>query len=148
MKNWVQGWYTPKRPDKYLGDPNNIRYLSSWELEFFKFCENNPNVIKWASEEIPIHYYKPDPVSGNLISSVYYPDVYLVYKDGEGKLRKRLVEIKPHKQTKPSKARKPLKRAQEQYTHIVNQCKWKAAEEWCKQKGIEFHVLTEKDQFL
>lgn len=146
--NWRQGWYTVKRPDKYLGDPNAVRYLSSWELEFFEFCDNNPNIIKWASEEIAIPYAKPHPRTGNLVSSVYYPDVYLVWKDVNGKLRKRLVEIKPQKQTRKSRARKPTKRVQEEYTFIVNQCKWKAAEEWCKQYGIEFKVITENDQFL
>lgn len=148
MKNWVQGYYTVRRPDKYLGDPNNVRYLSSWEREFFNFCENNSNVLKWASEEIPIQYYKPDPRTGQLVSSIYYPDVFVVFKDKNGNIKRQLIEIKPYKQTKPSKARKPLKRFEEQYTHTVNQCKWKAAQEWCNQKGIEFRVLTEKDQFL
>jgi hypothetical protein len=146
--NWIQGWYTPKRPDKYLGDPNKIRYLSSWELDFFEFCDSNPNVIKWASEEISIPYQKPDPRTGNLVSSVYFPDIFLVWKDKTGTLRKRLIEIKPHKQTRSTRAKKPIRRIQEQYTYIVNQCKWKAAEEWCKQYGIEFEVITEKNQFL
>jgi hypothetical protein len=145
---WVQGWYTVKRPDKYLGDPNDVRYLSSWELDFFKFCDNNPNVIKWASEEIKIPYAKPDPKTGREVFSVYFPDVFLVYKDKKGKLRKALIEIKPHKQTRKSRARKPVKKIQEEYTYIVNQCKWKAAQEWCKQHDIEFRVITEKDQFF
>lgn len=145
---WIQGWYVPKHPEKYLGDVNAIRYLSSWELDFFKFCDNNVNIIKWASEEIPIHYYKPDPRTGGMVSSVYYPDVFLVFKDKDGKLNKQLIEIKPHKQSQPSKARKASRRMQEQYTYIVNQCKWDAAQKWCESKGIEFRVLTEKDQFV
>jgi len=148
MAGWIQGLYTPKKPDKYLGDLSAIRYMSSWELEFFEFCDNNPNIIKWASEEIPIQYYKPDPRTGNLVSSIYYPDIFLVLKDKNGKYHKHLIEIKPFKQSQPSKAKKSSRRMQEQYTYIVNQHKWDAAEKWCKSKGIEFRVLTEKNQFF
>lgn len=148
MDNWVQGNYTVKRPDKYLGDPNNVRYLSSWELKFFEFCDNNENILKWASEEIPIQYGKPDIRTGAIVSSIYLPDIFLVYKTKDGKVKKRLIEIKPHAQTKPSRSRKADKRAREQYTYIVNQCKWDAAQKWCDSRGIEFKVLTEKDQFL
>ena len=30
-------------------------------------------------------------------------------------------------------------------TYAVNQAKWKAADEWCKDKRIEFKIITEKE---
>lgn len=35
----------------------------------------------------------------------------------------------------------------ESVTFLVNQSKWKYAEEYCKKRGIEFIVFTERDLF-
>jgi len=43
-----QGLYTPRNPQKYLGDPEKIRYMSSWEYETHKFFDNNEKVLQWA----------------------------------------------------------------------------------------------------
>ena len=34
---------------------------------------------------------------------------------------------------------------QEVFTWGVNQAKWKAADEWCKDRKIEFKVVTERE---
>lgn len=145
---WKQGQFIPKNPDKYLGDVSDILYRSSWELEAFKFCDNNPHVIKWASEEIAIPYVKPSPTTGLPINSIYLPDLFVVLTDGMGEIRRELIEIKPKKQTQKSRARKPGKRLDEEYTLMVNRLKWEAAEHWCKQRNIRFRLLTEDDQFI
>ena len=32
-------------------------------------------------------------------------------------------------------------------TYAVNSAKWKAAQNYCKEKGIKFKILTEEDLF-
>lgn len=55
----AKGRYTPQHPEKYLGDPTKIRFLSSWELRFFQACDMNPNILKWGSEEFKVPYWHP-----------------------------------------------------------------------------------------
>lgn len=55
----VKGLYTPKYPEKYLGDPRKIRFMSSWELRFMQVCDLNPNILNWGSEEFRIKYWNP-----------------------------------------------------------------------------------------
>ena len=54
-----KGKYYPSYPRKYKGDPTNIIYRSLWERKFMVYCDNNPGIINWASEELPIRYYNP-----------------------------------------------------------------------------------------
>jgi hypothetical protein len=76
MAKWAQGKFTVKNTDKYagLGSP---RYRSSWEFAFMKFCDENPSVVKWASESIKIPYR--NPFTGKY--TVYVPDFFIVYVD-------------------------------------------------------------------
>ena len=143
---WQQGYYEPKNPEKYMGDATNIVYRSSWELDAFKFCDNNPNVLKWASEEIVIPYAMPTP-SGGVRKARYFPDLYMEYKRRDGKVVRDLIEIKPKKQTKPSRSRNPKNKMYENQVHQKNLLKWEAARQWCAQNGINFRILTESDQF-
>lgn len=145
--NWKKGVYTLKNPDKYLGDVDNVVFRSSWEEEAFKILDNNPKILAWASEEIKIPYAKPLP-DGNYARSVYTPDLFIVKEEVDGTITRQLIEIKPHKQTQPSKARKPLVKLKEQYEYAVNQHKWHAAEKWCEKYGIIFSIVTEKDMFV
>ena len=59
-----------------------------------------------------------------------------------------VVEVKPKKETKMPNVN-PKKRtkswAQSVQTYAVNQAKWKAADEWCKDRKIEFKIITEKE---
>lgn len=55
----AKGLFKPEHPEKYMGDITKIRFLSSWELRFMHFCDSNPNVISWGSEEIRIQYWNP-----------------------------------------------------------------------------------------
>jgi hypothetical protein len=148
MKEWLQGYYTLINPEKYLGDPNNVQYRSSWELHAFERLDKNPAIIKWASEEIGIPYPKPDIKTGQYIQGLYIPDLYIVKRNTKGKIIKELIEVKPAKQLKPSKARKPQVRMQEEYQYLVNKHKWAAAEEWCKKRNIVFRIMTEKNMFI
>ena len=54
-----QGYFKPKNPHKYKGDPTNIIYRSSWELKLMKYLDERKDVVKWGSEEIIIPYRSP-----------------------------------------------------------------------------------------
>lgn len=146
---WKQGQYKPRYPEKYLGDVTKIMYRSSWELNAFKMLDGNPNISGWASEEIAIPYAKPMLNNGQVyyIKANYYPDLYVEYTDADGKFMKELIEIKPKKQTKPSRARNHLNKMNENYTFAVNKHKWEAARLWCESRDIKFSIVTEKSIF-
>ena len=108
-----------------------------WERQVFKWCENNPQVIRWSSEETVIPYKcKTD----NRVHR-YFVDVKIKLETGETYL----IEIKPKKETiAPKKpARQTKKYVNEVMTYVKNQSKWEAAEEYCMQRGWKFVVWTE-----
>jgi hypothetical protein len=138
-----KGKYQPSFPKKYKGDPTNIVYRSLWERTFMKYCDTNENILEWFSEEIAVPYRSP---IDNKIHR-YFPDFYIKVKESNGSIKKYIIEIKPKKQTLepiPQK-RKTKGYIYEVYEYAKNQAKWKAAEEWCADRGYEFKVLTEDD---
>ena len=55
-----------------------------------------------------------------------------------------LVEIKPKNQTRPPKTRRKTKKyITEVTTYVTNTCKWKAANEYAKDRGWKFEIWTE-----
>lgn len=138
-----QGIFVPQNKEKYKGR-DYPRYLSSWELKLFRFCDYNPDVLEWGSESIVIPYVSP---IDNKVHN-YIVDAIIKLKTKEG-IKKFLVEVKPYKQTiKPSnkltKTNKvPKSLLYEQLNYIRNQAKWNAAKEWCKKRDMEFTILTE-----
>lgn len=142
-RHYHQGKYTPKSPEKYEGDPTQIIYRSSWELKFFNWCDSNPAVLKWSSEETVIPYLCP---TDNRIHR-YFVDAKIKVKDKTGSLKTYLVEIKPDRQTRPPEVpkRKTKQYISEVMTWGKNEAKWKAAREYCKDRKMEFVILTEYD---
>jgi hypothetical protein len=143
MACFKQGLYNPKNPSKYIGDVSKIRYMSSWELTMHVFLDNNTKIIRWSSETIAIPYIKP---TDNRVHR-YYPDYYVEYLDKSNKLRKIVIEVKPYKQTKVSRARKSKNKIYEDIQYAVNLAKWQACTNFCKQHGLEFQIVTEKTMF-
>ena len=47
-----KGKFRPKNPQKYRGDPTKIIYRSLWERNCMRYFDENPNVLKWSSEEV------------------------------------------------------------------------------------------------
>ena len=138
-KKWVQGLFRPLHPEKYAGDPECIRYLSSWELRVFSRLDTDPNVVAWGSEEFVVRYY--DPATKR--SRRYFPDLVVKYADG----RTEMWEIKPSTQIRrPVRGRKSQKTfVAEAKTWMTNQAKWEAAKLVCEQRGWKFRVLNEQD---
>ena len=138
-----KGKYQPDNPKKYKGDPTNIIYRSLWERKFMKYCDANVNILEWGSEIFSLAYRSP---IDNRIHK-YFPDFYIKVKESNGEIKKCIIEIKPKKQTVepiPQK-RKTKGYIYEVYEYAKNQAKWKAAEEFCKDRQWEFKVLTETE---
>lgn len=140
--NTYKGFFKPKNPHKYKGDPSNVIFRSSWELRVMKFLDEHPSVIWWASEELPIKYYNPIDKKNHR----YFPDFIVKMQQKDGKVMTYVLEVKPYEQTQqPKQRRKTQKYLQESATYIINQSKWKAADEFCQDHGWIFKVITEKD---
>lgn len=137
-----KGRFEPKNPKKYNGDATNIVYRSSWELRVMKHLDENPSVIWWASEELPIPYKNP---IDNKIHR-YFPDFIVKVKKRDGLVMTYILEVKPEYQTKkPTQKRKTGKFIKEMATYAINQEKWKAADIFCQEHGWQFKLITEKE---
>lgn len=138
MSKYAQGKYTIKNPSKYVGkrDPT---YRSSWEFSFMMFCDNNPNILQWASEPFMVPYR--NPFTGK--NTVYVPDFLIVYVDKNSQKHSELIEVKPKKETILENAKSTRDRA----AVALNMAKWSAANEFCRQYGIKFRVVTEQDLY-
>ena len=136
-----KGRFRPKNPQKYKGDPNNIIYRSTWEIKVMNYLDENPNVIWWGSEELPIPYISPVDKKKHR----YFPDFIAKMRKADGTVMTYVIEVKPEKQTQPpTQKRKTKTFLQETITYEVNKAKWYAAEEFCKDHGWQFQILTER----
>lgn len=135
--------FLPKNPEKYAGDANNIIMRSSWETRFANWCDRNPNIIRWSSEETVIPYRCP---TDDKIHR-YFVDFKITVKNKDGELKTFLVEVKPAKQTVqpvfPGKRTKKF--LMESFYFIKNQAKWEAARNYCKDRGWGFKIITERE---
>ena len=135
--------YKPIFPDKYIGDPTNIIMRSSWETKFALWCDKNPHVIKWKSEETVVPYRCP---TDNKIHR-YFVDFQIQVVKKDGTLQTYLIEIKPMVQTQPPAypGRRTQRYLTESMTFIKNKAKWEAAENYAKDRGWEFKIITEHE---
>lgn len=135
---YLQGKFKPRNPKKYKGDPTKIVFRSSWEQTFFNFCDMSEGIEWWSSEELAIPYRSP--LDGKLHR--YFPDVIL-----KTKKETLMVEIKPKAQTRPpvKKSRVTRRYINEVATWGVNEAKWKAAIDFCKDRKWKFKFITEDD---
>lgn len=104
-----------------------------------QLMDNNEGVLQWASESIRIPYR--NPFTGK--NTIYVPDFLIVYANKAGTKSVELIEIKPSKETTLENVKSMRDRA----SVALNQAKWAAANAWCKQQGIKFRIITEKDIF-
>lgn len=137
MKTY-SGKYKVKNISKYEGDPRNVVYRSMWERHCFEWCDSNPEILKWSSEEVVVPYFYDVDKKYHK----YYIDLKIKFKNK----KVFLVEVKPHSQTKPPRGNKRSKRyISEAFTFIKNQQKWEAADSYAKDRGWQFEVWTEKE---
>ena len=145
MSKYLQGKYIPKCPKKYTGNPTNISYRSSWELKFMNWCDSNPNILEWKSEETIIPYRC---ATDNKMHR-YYVDFLIRVKTKDGSIKTHLIEIKPAAQTIPPiyKGKQTKRYLTESMTFMKNQSKWNAAIAYARDRGWEFTILTENHLF-
>jgi hypothetical protein len=111
---------TAFKQGNFYSKKNNkqLFFRSGLESEFYKCLEKSNQIQKYTVESLEIEYV----YEGKLRR--YIPDILVEYTSG----KKELWEIKPKNQTKMPK----------------NLAKWKAADDYCRKRNIEFIVLTER----
>ena len=139
-----QGKFKPKKPKKYKGDPTQIVYRSLWEKKFMEYCDLTESIDQWQSEEFWIPY--KNPIDNR--THRYFPDFFIKYKDKTGVKRSMVIEVKPKRQCKEP-VRNPKRKTQAWYYEVkawvINQAKWKAAQNYCADRKYEFKIMTEDD---
>lgn len=142
-KDTYRGKFTPKNPQKYVGDSSNIIYRSSYELKFMKWCDLNDNILKWNSEEIVVPYISP---MDNKIHR-YFVDFTIQVRTKHGDVKTYMIEVKPFRFTQEPQIpkRKSKQFLNEVVQWNVNQAKWKAASSFASERGWQFMLVTEKD---
>lgn len=135
---YYQGYYKLKNPQKYVGDPNNVIYRSGLEKRFLKYLDENPDIIKFTSEELVVPYVSP---VDNRVHK-YFIDMVIETVNGE----RFAIEVKPSSQTKqPQKPSKQTRRyLTECVTWSVNNAKWESATKFCQSRNMKFVILTEQ----
>ena len=103
------------------------------------FCDNNDNILQWASEAISIPYRHP--LTGR--QTVYVPDFFITYRGRDNTVHAELIEIKPKKQSIVESKASSRDRA----VVAVNYAKWDAATKWARRNGLSFRVITEDQIF-
>ena len=138
-----KGRFKPKNPQKYKGDPTGIIYRSLWECKMMSYFDSHPDVDYWSSEEIAIPYRSPIDMKIHR----YFPDFVVRFKRADGTINTVMIEVKPSEQTRPPKkqSRVTKKYLKEVFTWGVNEAKWKAAQEYCRDRKWTFEIFTEKE---
>lgn len=144
-RQYHQGKYEVKNREKYKGDPDKVTFLSSYEKQFFEWCDRSPSVILWTSENVIVPYH--DPVKNK--KRRYIVDLWMRYLSKDGSTKEALIEIKPHSQcTPPKRGNKRTKTYDaEMLTYLTNQAKWAAATEYARERGWDFRLITENQIF-
>lgn len=134
-----KGRFTPTNRKKYRGDIHKITYRSSWERKFMVYCDTQPSIVEWGSEELVVPY--TSPLDGR--RHRYFPDFYVKTKNGDNFM----IEIKPSKYTKPPKKPKRVTKGfiYESKEWAKNVAKWDAAKRVCKRHGWKFQIYTEHE---
>ena len=143
MSVTLKGRYRPLFPDKYKGDPANIWFRSSWERDVMQWLDRRTDVVWWMSEERCVWYRNPVTKK----NARYFPDFIVCY-ERNGIKYEEMIEVKPQRHVdgpNPKPKRKTKNWMNEVKTYAINQAKWRAAETYCEDRGMNFRLLTEKN---
>ncbi len=150
-KVYATGQYHVKNKNKCMNKNNIIKYKSSYERVFMYKCDMKKSVLNWGYEVICI------PYKFRKKTRKYFPDFFVELIDKNKSRKKYIVEVKPEKEKKEAlnfmnknmsikKGKKKLKTYRyEKETCLINSYKWNAVEKYCKRKGYEFKIVSEKD---
>jgi len=112
-----------------------------------RYLDSHPKVLEWGSEELIVPYRSP--IDGRVHR--YFPDFLVKQINKNGIKETILIEVKPKAQTIPpdiskkstGKGNVSRKYINEVKTWGINQAKWKAAEDYCKDRGWKFQIMHE-----
>ena len=100
------------------------------------WCDRNPEIKNWSSEEIVVPYYWDIDKRYHR----YFVDLKITFNNG----KTILVEIKPAKETEPPRNPNKSKRyIGEAMNYVKNMNKWEAANSFAKDRGWDFQIWTE-----
>lgn len=153
-----KGTYNLRNPQKYLGNPINCVFESSWEYHFMAYCDNNPSIVRWGNEYIVIPYQDD---TGKFHR--YYTDFYIetINRSNPDDFKRLVVEIKPKNEVMPDFVRdgyilspeiyfknKITTKKLESYEYKLkiykkNIYKWDKAKKWCEGHQMQFIILHE-----
>ena len=106
------------------------------------YCDKNDAILEWGSEELIVPYISP--WDGKMHR--YFPDFYMKVRQSDGSTKRFIIEVKPKSQTKEP-VKNPKRKTKKWFTEVknwgINQAKWKSAQEYCKDQGMEFKIFTE-----
>ena len=148
-KKYKQGNYLLQNTNKYIGQIP-VKYRSSWEHAFCKFCDLNDKVVKWSAEFLEIPYQIVN--NGQTENHRYYPDFYVEMRGNDiEKYDRFVIEIKPkHELESPTQPVRQTLKMLENYEYSLkmfkkNLHKWAFTKEWCERRGLKFKIITEDD---
>ena len=153
---YKQGLFIPKNKEKVikLNNQGGLYYRSGLEQKLMIYLDINENVVHWNTELIKIPYMKHawnnKLLEMALSEHLYYPDFYYELKRADGSISRVVAEVKPFKDTKPPQLKvdptpKQIKNFEYSLKEYAKNCdKWKYCIEWCKNKGFEFTIITDK----
>lgn len=155
-KSAKNGWYKVINPEKVIKPADNymksfiieentikLNYKSSLELKCLRYCDMNIHVKCYGLEPFCIPYLSAK--DGKIHR--YFIDFFIEFSNGQ----KFLVEVKSSGETRePKMPGKKTEKAILNYqkalqTYAVNKSKWASATQFCKEKGLTFIILTEKE---
>lgn len=152
-KGFYQGTYDVVNKNKYMSN-KAPQYRSSWESRLCYYLDHNEKCIRWGHETVIIPYqFDLDRNNRNKKIHKYITDFYAEILCGDGKLVKYILEVKPAKQLlKPTPPKIKNMKAIRNYKYslrqwIQNKNKWKAANAFCRNKGMVFKIMTENNIF-
>jgi len=143
-KNVKKSIYVPINKHKYVGkNIDNIVCRSSLERKFCIIADNSKSIIQWSSECVVIPYFRSYE---NKKPRFYVMDFWIKKELPGGIVKEYLIEIKPSSFLHPPKIpkRKTKRYADLVMNYSINVSKWKRAIEYCKEKNMEFSILTEQ----
>lgn len=147
-REFKQGIYIPENKEK-CKNTTPIVYRSGLEMKVMRVLDRNPNIISWSSEKTIIPYKHPikSAKAGSPQYDRYFVDFYMKIKVGEV-IKEILIEVKPDSQTRKPTTHGNKKQSTILYENVqyaINTSKWAAATEYCKRKGFQFIIITEKN---
>ena len=158
-KSAKNGWYRVLNAEKFISQMKEskavmkstrivegfleINYKSGLELKCLRYCDLNKYIKRYSLEPFCIPYISPVDNKRHR----YFIDFFIEFQNGQ----KFLVEVKSSGETRePKKPGKKTEKAILNYqkalqTFAVNTAKWKAATQFCQDKGMIFIILTENE---